>query len=177
MIQSYEGKSPRGSGELRVHPSAVLIGDVRMGDGVSVWPQAVLRADYNSITVGSRTNIQDGAVVHNDHGHPAAIGDDCVVGHRAVVHGCVIGNRCLIGIGAIVLNGAVVGDECVIGAGAVVTEGKAIPPRSMVLGVPGKVVRAVSDEDLARTLRGVEHYQGYARRELPLLPAGAGPEA
>jgi carbonic anhydrase/acetyltransferase-like protein (isoleucine patch superfamily) len=168
MIQSYGEKSPRWSGPLRVHPSAVLIGDISFGSGVSVWPQAVLRADYHWITVGDRTNIQDGAVVHNDHTHPAAIGDDCVVGHRAVVHGCVIGNRCLIGIGAIVLNGAVVGDECVIGAGALVPEGKVIPPRSLVLGVPGKVVRAVSDDDLKRTLLGVEHYQGYAQRELPL---------
>lgn len=171
MIQTYLGKSPRSTGVARAHASAVLIGDVTLGDGVSIWPQAVLRGDYNSITVGAGTNIQDGAVVHNDHGHPAVIGAGCVVGHRAVVHGCSIGDRCLIGIGAIVLNGAVVGDECVIGAGALVAEGKAIPPRSLVLGVPGRVVRAVSDEELGRTLRGVENYRGYAERELPLLGA------
>lgn len=173
MLQAYLGKSPRWEAKARAHSSAVLIGDVSLGEGVSVWPQAVLRADYNSITVGSGTNIQDGAVVHNDHGHPAVIGRDCVVGHRAVVHGCSIGDRCLIGIGAIVLNGAVVGDECVIGAGALVPEGRTIAPRSLVLGVPGRVVRPVSDEELGRTLRGVENYRGYAERELPLLGEGA----
>ncbi|HTB21113.1 MAG TPA: gamma carbonic anhydrase family protein [bacterium] len=170
MIQAYLGKSPRSTGAARVHSTAVLIGDVVLGDGVSVWPQAVLRGDYNSITVGSGTNIQDGAVVHNDHGHPAVIGADCVIGHRAVVHGCVIGDRCLIGIGAIVLNGAVVGDECVIGAGALVPEGKTIAPRSLVLGVPGRVVRPVSEEELERTKAGAEHYRGYAQRELDLMP-------
>jgi carbonic anhydrase/acetyltransferase-like protein (isoleucine patch superfamily) len=110
-------------------------------------------------------------VVHNDAGHPAVIGADCVVGHRAVVHGCVIGDRCLIGIGAIILNGAVIGDECVIGAGALVPEGKEIPPRSVVMGLPGKVVRPVDEDALARTLRGVAAYQGYAERQLPLLEA------
>jgi carbonic anhydrase/acetyltransferase-like protein (isoleucine patch superfamily) len=169
MIQSYQGKTPQGAEGVRVHPSAVLIGDVTLGEGVSVWPQAVLRGDYNSIRVGSGTNIQDGAVVHNDHGSPAVIGDDCVIGHRAVVHGCSIGDRCLIGIGAIILNGAQVGDDCVIGAGALVPEGKVIPPRTLVLGLPGKALRAVSDEELLRTRRGVENYRGYAKAELPLL--------
>lgn len=169
MIQPYQDKAPRWDPTARAHSTAVIIGDVTLGRGVSIWPQAVLRGDYSSITVGAGTNIQDGVVVHNDHGQPAVIGADCVIGHRAVVHGCSIGNRCLIGIGAIVLNGAVVGDECVIGAGALVGEGKVIPPRSLVLGIPGKVVRGVREEELQRTQRGVEHYQGYASRELPLL--------
>jgi carbonic anhydrase/acetyltransferase-like protein (isoleucine patch superfamily) len=173
MIQNYEDKRPRWDPSVRAHPSAVIIGDVSLGRGVSVWPQAVLRGDYAAITVGEGSNIQDGAVVHNDHGRPALIGAGCVVGHRAVVHGCSIGDRCLIGIGAIVLNGAVVGEDCVIGAGALVGEGKVIPPRSLVLGIPGKVVRAVRDEELERTRRGAEHYQGYAARELPLLGEGA----
>jgi len=168
-MQAYLGKTPRGAAGVRVHPTAVLIGDVTLGEGVSVWPQAVLRGDYHSITVGSGTNIQDGAVVHNDHGSPAVVGRDCVIGHRAVVHGCAIGDRCLIGIGAILLNGAVVGDECVIGAGALVPEGKVIPARSLVLGLPGKIVRQVTDEELERTRRGVENYRGYAGRELPLM--------
>jgi carbonic anhydrase/acetyltransferase-like protein (isoleucine patch superfamily) len=169
MQQPYLDKRPRLLGPVRAHATAVVIGDVQLGAGVSLWPQAVLRGDYNSITVGERSNIQDGAVVHNDTTHPAVIGADCVVGHRAVVHGCRIGDRCLIGIGAIILNGAVVGEECVIGAGAVVAEGKEIPPRSLVLGVPGKVVRATGPEDLERILRGVQAYQGYAERQLPLL--------
>lgn len=174
MLQPYLDKRPRLLGPVRAHATAVIIGDVELGAGVSVWPQAVLRGDYNAIRVGARTNIQDGAVLHNDHGHALVIGADCVIGHRAVVHGCVIGDRCLIGIGAIVLNGAVIGEECVIGAGAVVAEGKEIPPRSLVLGVPGKVVRATSPENLERTLNGVQAYQGYAQRQLPLLEAEGG---
>jgi carbonic anhydrase/acetyltransferase-like protein (isoleucine patch superfamily) len=169
MMQAYLGKWPRFSGPVRAHDSAVLIGDIDLGEGVSIWPQAVLRADYNTITVGAGTNIQDGAVVHNDTSHPAVIGKDCTIGHRAVVHGCAIGDRCLIGIGAIVLNGAVVGDDCVIGAGALVGEGKVIPPGSLVLGLPGKVVRQVAEQDLARTARGAAAYRGYAERQLPLL--------
>ncbi len=168
MIQEHRGKGPRWGAGVRVHASAVLIGDLELGDGCSVWPQAVLRADYDAIRVGARTNLQDGVVVHNDHSRPAVIGADCVIGHRAVVHGCVIGDRCLIGIGAIVLNGAKIGDECVIGAGALVPEGKEFPPRSLVLGVPGRVVRRVSDEELERTRRGVAHYLEYAALELPL---------
>ncbi|MGH7442395.1 MAG: gamma carbonic anhydrase family protein, partial [bacterium] len=158
MIQPYQDKFPRCDGEARVHSSAVLIGDVILGDQVSVWPQAVLRADYAAIRIGARTNLQDGVVVHNDHGRPALIGADCVVGHRAVVHGCSVGERCLIGIGAILLNGCVIGDESVIGAGALVPEGRVIPPRSLVLGVPGRVVRPVSDEELLRTRQGVDNY-------------------
>ena len=173
MKQDYLDKRPRWGEGARAHATAVIIGDVELGEGVSVWPQAVLRGDYNSIRVGPRTNIQDGAVVHNDHGHPAVIGADCVVGHRAVIHGCIIGDRCLIGIGAILLNGAVIGDECVIGAGALVGEGKTIPPRSLVLGLPGRVARPVSDEELERVLKGVAHYRGYAARELPLLSGEA----
>jgi carbonic anhydrase/acetyltransferase-like protein (isoleucine patch superfamily) len=169
MQEPYLDKRPRLLGPVRAHATAVIIGDVSLGAGVSLWPQAVLRGDYNSISVGARTNIQDGAVVHNDTAHPAVIGQDCVVGHRAVVHGAVVGDRCLIGIGAIILNGAVIGDECVIGAGAVVSEGKEIPPRSLVLGVPGKVVRATGPENLERTLNGVRAYLGYAERQLPLL--------
>lgn len=172
MLQAYLGKSPTWTGAVRVHASAVVIGDVALGDGVSVWPQCVLRGDYAAISVGPRTNIQDGVVVHNDHDRPARIGADCVIGHRAVVHGCVIGDRCLIGIGAIVLNGAVIGDECVIGAGALVPEGKVIPPRSLVLGLPGKVLRPVSGDELLRTLKGVENYLAYSQRELPLLGDG-----
>jgi carbonic anhydrase/acetyltransferase-like protein (isoleucine patch superfamily) len=169
MIQSYQGKSPSFGPGARAHESAVLIGDVTLGEGVSVWPGAVLRGDYNSIRVGAGSNLQDNVVVHNDHGHPCEIGRDCVVGHLACVHGCKIGDRVLIGIHAIVLNGAVVGDESIIGAGALVPEGKVIPPRSLVLGTPGKVIRQVSAEELERTLKGAANYRGYAERQLPLL--------
>jgi carbonic anhydrase/acetyltransferase-like protein (isoleucine patch superfamily) len=167
MISDYEGKRPRFGAQVRIHESAVVIGDVELGDGVSVWPQAVLRGDYNFIKVGKGSNLQDGVVLHNDHGHPCVIGEDCVIGHLACVHGCEVGDRCLIGIHAIVLNGAVIGAESIIGAGALVPEGKVIPPRSLVLGSPGKVVRQVTDEELKRTLNGAANYRGYAARQLP----------
>jgi carbonic anhydrase/acetyltransferase-like protein (isoleucine patch superfamily) len=167
-IRPYGGKVPRLAAGARVDESAVVIGDVELGEGVSVWPQAVLRGDFNSIRVGKGTNIQDGCVVHNHHGHPAVIGEDCVVGHLACVHGSTIGDRCLIGIHAIILNGAVVGDECIIGAGALVGEGQKIPPRSLVLGIPGAVRRAVKDEEVAMILESVKHYRAYAEKQLPL---------
>lgn len=167
MIQDYQGKKPKFGPGARVHDSAVLIGDVELGEGVSVWPNAVLRGDYNHMKVGKGTNVQDGAVLHNDTHHPLEIGEDCVIGHLACVHGCKVGSRVLIGIKAAVLNGAVIGDECVIGAGALVPEGKEIPPRSLVLGIPGKVVRQVTDEELKRTTEGAARYRGFAERQLP----------
>ncbi len=169
MIQDYQGVSPIFDGPVWVHASAVLIGRVHLGEGVSIWPQAVLRGDYNDIRVGAGSNIQDAAVLHNDHGHPCVIGQDCVIGHGAVVHGATLGDRVLVGIHATVLNGAVVGDECIIGAGAVVGEGKTIPARSLVLGVPGKVLRPITELELKRITDGAANYRGYAQRQLPQL--------
>lgn len=169
MIQTYLGKEPRFGAEVRIHESAVIIGDVELGEGVSVWPQAVLRGDYNFIRVGKGSNLQDGVVLHNDHGHPCSIGEDCVIGHLACVHGATLGNRCLVGIHAVILNGAVVGDDCVIGAGAVVPEGHVIPAGSLVLGLPGKVLRAVSAEERQRVKDGAANYRAYAARQLPLV--------
>jgi carbonic anhydrase/acetyltransferase-like protein (isoleucine patch superfamily) len=168
MLQAYLDKSPQLLGAVRAHATSVVIGAVTLGEGVSLWPQTVLRGDYNTITVGRGSNIQDGAVVHNDHTYAAVIGEDCVVGHRAIVHGSTVGDRCLIGMGAILLNGSVIGDECIIGAGAVVPEGKVIPPRSLVLGLPGKIMRPVTDEEVAKTVASAGHYRGYAERQLPL---------
>ena len=168
MLQAYLDKRPQMGANARAHATSVVIGDVTLGEGVSLWPHAVLRGDYNSIRVGRGSNIQDGAVVHNDHTHAAVIGEDCVVGHQACVHGSTVGDRCLIGIGAILLNGSVIGDESIIGAGSIVPEGKVIPPRSLVLGVPGKVMRAVTDEEVAKTVASAGHYRGYAERQLPL---------
>jgi carbonic anhydrase/acetyltransferase-like protein (isoleucine patch superfamily) len=167
MIQAFEGKTPRLLGDVRAHASAVIIGDVELGDGVSLWPHAVLRGDLNRIVVGEGSNIQDGAVVHNDLKHPALIGRDCVVGHQACVHGATVGDRCLIGIGALLLNGCVIGDESIVGAGSVVPEGKVIPPRSLALGVPAKVIRSVTDDELRRTADGAAGYKANARRQLP----------
>ena len=171
MLQPYLDKKPQLGEGVRAHETSVVIGDVTLGAGVSLWPHTVLRGDYNSIQVGRGSNIQDGAVVHNDHAHKAIIGEDCVVGHQACVHGSTVGDRCLIGIGSILLNGSVIGDECIIGAGTVVPEGKQIPPRSLVLGIPGKVIRAVTDEEVAKTVASAGHYRGYAERQLPLAQA------
>lgn len=135
-----------------IAPNATLIGDIRLGDHCSVWYNAVLRGDYDSITIGDRTNVQEGAVFHCDPGKPTVVGSDCVIGHGAVIHGCSIGNNSLVGIRATVLNGAKVGDFCIIGAHALVTENMEIPDRSMVLGSPGKVVKTISDE-VAEKLR------------------------
>jgi carbonic anhydrase/acetyltransferase-like protein (isoleucine patch superfamily) len=173
MFQSFQNKRPRLSGEVWAHETAVVIGDVELGDGVSLWPHAVLRGDLNSIRVGAGSNIQDGVVVHNDLKYPAVIGRDCVVGHQACVHGATVGDRCLIGIGALLLNGCVIGDESIIGAGSVVAEGKVIPPRSLVLGVPGRVIRPVSDEELRRTIEGAANYRRNAAAQLPRVDGGA----
>lgn len=171
LVQPYLEKRPLFKGRAWAHATAVIIGDVELGEDVSLWPHAVLRGDYNSIRIGRGTNLQDGVVVHNDHGNPCAIGEDCVVGHQACVHGSDVGDGCLIGIGAILLNGSVVGEGCIIGAGSLVGEGKRIPPRSLVLGLPGKVVREVTAEELKRTLKSAEDYRGYAARQLPRLVA------
>ena len=122
-------------------PGAVLVGDVRLGAETSVWYGAVVRADNTPIVIGARTNIQEHAVLHSDPGVPLAIGEGCTIGHRAMLHGCTIGDNSLIGIGAIVLNNARIGNNCLVGAGALVTEGKVFPDGSLIVGVPARVVR------------------------------------
>jgi carbonic anhydrase/acetyltransferase-like protein (isoleucine patch superfamily) len=128
-----------------IAPDAVLIGRVRLGCDASVWFGAVLRADDEDISVGAGSNVQDNCVFHVDPGYPIAIGENCTIGHNAVVHGCTIGDNTLIGMGATVLNGARIGRNCLIGANALVTENKVIPDNSVVMGAPGKVVRAVDE--------------------------------
>ena len=132
-----------------IAPSADVIGDARLGHGVSVWFSAVIRADNTPITVGDRTNIQDGAILHSDPGTPLTIGTGCTIGHNVILHGCTIGNDVLIGMGATIMNGSVIGDGCLIGANALITEGKIFPPKSLIIGSPAKVVRELTDEDSA----------------------------
>jgi len=141
-----------------IAPGAVVSGDVVLGAGASVWYGCVLRGDIAAIRVGERTNIQDLTVVHVDTDQPCEIGSDVGIGHRAIVHGCTIGDGCLIGMGAIVLSHAVVGGGSVIGAGALIREGMVVPPRSLVVGVPGRVVRQVDDDLVSRARRTVAHY-------------------
>jgi carbonic anhydrase/acetyltransferase-like protein (isoleucine patch superfamily) len=135
-----------------------VIGRVTLGDRVSVWPAAVLRADNDTITIGAESNVQDGVVIHVDPGLPCVIGERVTIGHRAIIHGATVEDECLIGMGAIILNGAVVGTGSVIGAGAVVRENMHVPPNSVVLGVPGKVVKQVDDETRERILSGAAAY-------------------
>ena len=157
-----------------IHPAAFVCGTLSLGPRVSIWPMAVVRADTASITIGADTNVQDGTVIHVDRDVPTLIGERVAIGHRAIVHGATIGSNCLIGMGAIVLNHVVIGDGSVIGAGALCPEGMVVPPDSVVLGVPGRVVRQVTPDMRARmeaTVRSYIDLQDQHRRGVfgPLL--------
>jgi carbonic anhydrase/acetyltransferase-like protein (isoleucine patch superfamily) len=150
--------SPKVTPSAWVAPGAYVIGDVSLGDESSVWYGAVLRGDTEPIRIGDRTNVQDGCILHADPGFPAIVGEGCVVGHNAVVHGCEIGDNCLVGMGATILNGAKIGDGSIVAAGAVVPEGREFPPRSLIVGVPAKRAGDVTDEQTAEIERGASHY-------------------
>lgn len=151
-----------------VDESAQVIGDVEIGDDSSIWMNVVLRGDVHWIRIGARTNVQDGCVLHGmRETHPTRLGDEVTVGHGALLHGCTIEDRCLIGMGAIVLNGATVGTGSIIAAGTLVAEGTEIPPRSLVMGSPGRVRRATTDDDAASIRRYAENYVGYKRDYQP----------
>ena len=141
-----------------VHPTAVVLGDVTLGAHVSVWPTAVIRGDSDSITIGEDTNVQDGTIVHVDHGFPVSIGNRVGIGHRAIIHGATIDDDVLIAMGAILLNGAHIGTGSIVGAGAVIREGMRIPPNSLVLGVPGRIARSTTGGELERIRKTVQSY-------------------
>ncbi len=153
----------RGTGHF-IAPNATVIGAVVLESESSVWFNTVIRGDNDLITIGERSNIQDGSVLHTDDGFPLAIGPAVTVGHLAMLHGCTIGEGSLVGLKAVILNGAVVGRECLIGAGTLIPEGKVIPDRSLVVGTPGRIIRLLSEEDVARIRRGADHYVENARR-------------
>lgn len=142
-----------------IAPSADVIGDVELGEHVSIWYQCVLRGDIASIRIGNETNVQDLTMVHVDTDSPCIIGARVAIGHRAVIHGCTIEDDCLIGMGAVVLSHAVIGRGSVVGAGAVVPEGKIVPPGSLVVGIPGRMLRRVDNDLRRRTKLTVEHYR------------------
>ncbi|MEE0435905.1 MAG: gamma carbonic anhydrase family protein [Peptococcaceae bacterium] len=144
----------------------VVTGDVQLAEDVNIWHYAVVRADEDRITIGARTNVQDGAVLHVDEGDPLTIGAGVTIGHRAIVHGCTIGDDVLVGMGAIIMNGAKIGAGSIIAAGAVVTGGAEIPPNSLVVGVPGKVRGAVRAEQLADSRDNAERYVHLAEKAL-----------
>ncbi len=149
MIYSLGNSKPQLFGKTNfVASNAIVVGDVSLGENASVWFGAILRGDNDSITIGSRSNIQDGCVVHVDSGHPVVVGNGVTVGHKAVLHGCTIKEGALIGINAVVLNGAIVGRNSLIGANALVTPGTRIPDNSVVMGSPGRVVRDIADTEI-----------------------------
>lgn len=161
-IRPYRGHLPVIDPSAFVDDSAQVIGDVVIGAESSVWMQTVIRGDVNYIRIGDRSNVQDGTVVHVQHDtHPTIIGHDVTIGHGAIVHGCTISDRVLVGMGAIILNGAQIGEDCIIAAGTLVTEGTVIPPRSMVMGSPGKVRRPLTDADVAMIRDFAGHYVRY----------------
>lgn len=166
MIRDLKGIKPDIHEDTFIADTASVIGDVNIGKGSSVWYGAVVRGDIENITIGEFTNIQDNSVVHTETDIPTKIGDYTVVGHNAIVHGCTVGDNCLIGMGAIILNKAVIGDNCIIGAGALVSEGKVIPPNSLVLGIPGKVVREVTDEEIESIKKNALRYNELFKKHL-----------
>lgn len=166
MIYALDGIAPEfaADGDYWIAPSAQLMGKVRIDSGASVWFGAVLRGDNELIHVGAGTNVQENSILHTDLGFPLTIGVNCTIGHKAMLHGCTIGDNSLIGMGATVLNGAVIGKNCLIGANALITEGKVIPDGSLVMGAPGKVVRELDQTAILGLTKSAEGYQMNMRR-------------
>lgn len=157
-LYQFKDKTPVIAPSAYVANEAVVIGDVRLGENVSVWPGAVLRGDNEPIVLGDNSNAQEGAVFHTDPGYPLTVGKNVTIGHQAMLHGCTVGDGSLIGIQAVVLNGAVIGAESLVGAGALVTEGKSFPPRSLIIGSPAKAIRTLTDDDIAGLQRNAQNY-------------------
>jgi carbonic anhydrase/acetyltransferase-like protein (isoleucine patch superfamily) len=164
MLVTLGGAAPDVDPTSWVAPNAVLAGEVRLGEQASVWYSAVIRADLGPITIGARTNIQDGSVMHTDPGFQLVVGAEVTVGHRVVLHGCTIHDHVLIGMGAIVMNGAVVGSDSIVAAGALIPEGVVIPPGSLVVGAPGKVRRETTSDERLLIGISVDEYVKMAAR-------------
>lgn len=162
-------RQPSFGRDVWVAPNATIIGDVRLGDHASIWWNAVLRGDNDTISIGPECNIQDGSVLHADEGVPLTLAARVTVGHLVMLHGCTIGEQSLIGIKSVILNRAVIGRHCIIGANSLIPEGKMIPERSLVMGSPGKVVRELSDEEVTRLQFAAQGYVENARRYRALL--------
>jgi carbonic anhydrase/acetyltransferase-like protein (isoleucine patch superfamily) len=164
MIYSLDGIAPRIDPTAWIAPEAVLVGKVVIEAGANIWFGAMIRGDNEEIRVGAGSNVQENSVLHTDMGYPLVIGANCTIGHKAMLHGCTIGEGSLIGMGATILNGAKIGKGCLIGACALVTEGKEIPDGSLVMGAPGKVVRVLDAEARDRLLLSAAGYRANARR-------------
>ena len=164
MIYSLDGKTPQVHETVWIAPGCHVIGNVQLDQDASVWFNSTIRGDNELIHVGQGTNIQENSVLHTDVGFPLSIGQNCTIGHKVMLHGCTIGDNTLIGMGATILNGAKIGKNCLIGAGALITEGKDIPDGSLVMGAPGKVIRTLDDQAIAKLTLSALHYQQNARR-------------
>ncbi|WP_342659789.1 Protein YrdA [Rhodococcus ruber] len=165
MILSLDdARTPSIAADAWIAPTAVVVGAVTVGADSGIWYNAVLRADAETVTIGQRTNVQDGCAVHADPGSPAVIGDDVSIGHNATIHGCTVGDNVLVGMGAVIMNDAVVGEGSLVAAGALVLEGTVVPPRSLVAGVPAKVRRPLTGEEIDHIRTNAAHY--VARREV-----------
>ena len=157
-------KQPQLDENTWIAPNATIIGDVHLGANASIWWNATLRGDNDPIHIGANTNIQDGSVLHTDEGIPMHIGANVTVGHLVTLHGCTVGDGSLIGIGSVILNRAVIGKSCIVGANTLIPEGKVFPDRVLIVGSPGKVVRELSDDDVARLKAAADHYVANAQR-------------
>ncbi len=173
LIVPYKGVWPKIATSAFIAPTAVIVGDVEIGEFASVWFGAVLRGDTAPIRIGARTNVQDNCVIHTDEGAPATIGAGCSLGHGAIIHGATVGDGALIGMAATLLNHAEVGAGCIVAAGALLPEGKIIPAGQLAMGAPAKVARPVSDAERARVTDGIQHYLDYAREYRAALMAAA----
>ena len=162
-LYEFAGQAPALADGAWVAPSADVIGDVNLGQDASVWFGAVIRGDNTPILIGARSHVQEGAALHSDPGAPLTIGEDVTVGHHAILHGCTVGARSLIGMGAIILNRAVIGEDCSVGAGALVTEGKTFPPGSLIVGSPARVARMLDDTAKAMLLASARIYVSKAK--------------
>ena len=167
MLITYQGKKPFLHDSVFVAPGAYIIGDVKIGKESTIWFNSVLRGDEDAIIIGDRCSIQDNSTIHLYEGNPCIVEDEVTIGHNVILHGCKIGKRSIIGMGATILDGAEIGEECIIGANALIPAGKKIPPRSLVMGAPGKVVREISEKDLELIQLSIDSYvqKGYEFKE------------
>ena len=169
MTLSYKGIMPKIEKDVFIANSADIIGDVTIGVDSSVWFGCVIRGDINSIKIGKNTNIQDMSMIHVDHytkedksdGHPTYIGDNVTIGHKVMLHGCIVGDACLIGMSTTILDGAIIGKESIVGAGSLVTKNKIFPPRTLIMGSPAKVIRELSEKEIASLYESAQNYINY----------------